>query len=206
MTEGNAARNFRSTDYERSANDWYVEPKWCVEQLFDVVNFDDSWIWDPCAGGGNIPEVARARNRFVIATDLVDRGYRHLDQTWDVFSTGGVPLCVKPSMKISVVTNPPFALAAKIVQRMLTLVDFRLAIIQQLSFLASRARYELFSEFPPSDVLILSKRPSMPPGHMIAEMGDKAFKGGTSDFCWIVWSRPHDRPTTMRWLSPADAA
>jgi hypothetical protein len=35
---------------------------------------------------------------------------------------------------------------------------------------------------------------------MIAELGDKAFRGGITDFCWIVWSRPHDRETRVRWL------
>lgn len=104
------------------------------------------------------------------------------------------------------VTNPPFKLAEQIVRRMLNLADHRVCVLQQLSFLASRGRQALFAEFPPSDVLVLSQRPSMPPGHLIAEMGDKAFRGGTTDFCWIVWTKPHDRETRTRWLPIGGAA
>ena len=116
------------------------------------------------------------------------------------------PIWLPPGVRLSVVTNPPFKIAEAITRRMLALTDHRVCILQQLSFLASAARHRLFTEFPPSDVLILSRRPSMPPGAMISEMGAKAFKGGTTDFCWIVWTKPHDRETRTRWLSPVIAA
>jgi hypothetical protein len=203
----NAARNFRSTDYARAADDWYVEPRWCVEQLADALPLiDGSYVWDPCCGGGTIPSVFAERlgQHRVIATDIVDRGYLHFKEVHD--ARHGCPIPVAPGMRVNVVTNPPFKLAEEIARHMLALADHRVAILQQLSFLASRARFALFAEFPPSDILILSKRPSMPPGHMIAEMGDKAFRGGTTDFCWIVWTRPHDRETRVRWLAPGAPA
>ncbi len=200
----NVAQNFKASDYARAADDWYVEPRWCVELLADAIPLiEGSYVWDPCCGGGTIPAVYADRlgQHRVIATDLVDRGYEHLADTWD--ATGyGTPNCVAPGMRIDIVTNPPFKLAETIVRRALMLADYRVAILQQLSFLASAARHRLFAEYPPSDVLILSKRPSMPPGHLIAEMGDKAFKGGVTDFCWIVWTKPHDRETRVRWLAP----
>ncbi|UAK23648.1 hypothetical protein [Sphingomonas nostoxanthinifaciens] len=201
MSAGNASRNFRSSDYERAANDWYVEPRWCVEQLADAVDFDDHSIWDPCAGGGNITDVFAARGRFIIPTDIIDRGAKHFAGAWDA-TQFGTPAAVQPGQRVAIVTNPPFKDAEVIARRALALADRRVAILQQLSFLASKARHALFTEFPPSDVLILSKRPSMPPGHLIAELGEKAFRGGTTDFCWIVWTRPHDRETRVRWLQP----
>jgi hypothetical protein len=137
----------------------------------------------------------------VIATDVVDRGYPHFDGEWDA-TKYGTPEAVGPRKRINIVTNPPFKLAEQITRRALMLADYRVCILQQLPFLASMGRNALFTEFPPSEILILSKRPSMPPGHMIAEMGDKAFRGGTTDFCWIVWTKPHDRETRVRWLSP----
>lgn len=195
----------RRAPYERAEGSWYVEPKWCVEQLADSINFDDSWIWDPCCGGGSLIEVFEQRRRFTIATDIVDRGFARFDGMHDALAIVP-PLLIKPTMKVSVVTNPPFELAEQIIRRMLTLVDHRLAILQKLSFLASQVRFALFEEFPPSDVLILSRRPSMPPGAMIADMGERAFKGGKTDYCWIVWTRPHDRETRLRWLAPGGAA
>lgn len=198
----NTARNFRSTNYERAADEWYVEPRWCVEQLLDAIDFCGDWIWDPCCGGGTIPDAMRAKgHNFVLASDIVDRGYHRFDGVHDA-TAEGCPSFVKPGMRLSIATNPPFKIAETLVRRWLPLVDRRLAILQSLQFLASRGRYRLFTEFPPSEVLVLSQRPSMPPGHLISEMGDKAFKGGTTDFCWIVWTKPHDRETRVRWLEP----
>lgn len=207
MSAGNTARNFRSSDFARAADDYYVEPRWCVELLADAMPLvEGSYVWDPCCGSGTIVETFADRiGRYqVVATDLVDRGYRDFRETWDA-TDESVPASVTPGMRINVVTNPPFRLAEQIVRRMLFVADYRVAIIQQLSFLASAARHRLFTEFPPSDVLILSKRPSMPPGALIAEMGDRAFKGGTADFAWIIWSKPHDRETRVRWLAPGAA-
>jgi hypothetical protein len=195
----------RRGPYERAEGSWYVEPKWCVEQLADAISFDDCWIWDPCCGGGSLIEVFEQRRRFTIATDLVDRGFPRFDGVHDALSSAA-PMVVSPSMKISVVTNPPFERTEELVRRLISMVDHRLAILQKVSFLASQVRFKLFEEFPPSDVLILSRRPSMPPGAMIAEMGDNAFRGGKTDYCWVVWTRPHDRETRLRWLAPGGAS
>lgn len=204
MTQGNASRNFRSTDYERATHDWYVEPAWCVSQLADAIDFDGGVVWDPCCGGGNIPAALHAKGLVAAGTDIVDRGAERFAGVHDVFSAS-YPVELLDVGPLSVVTNPPFKLAGAIARHLLTKPIRRICVLQQLSFLASAGRFDLFTDTPPSDVLILSKRPSMPPGHMIAELGDKAFRGGTTDFCWIVWTRPHDRETRMRWLPPVIA-
>lgn len=205
MSAGNVAQNAKASDYARAADDWYVEPRWCVEQLADAVDFAGHSVWDPCAGGGTIPTALRDRGIPTFASDIVTRGDVELDGIHDA-TTECAPIWLPTGARVSVVTNPPFKHAETIARRMFALADHRVCILQQLSFLASAARHRLFSEFQPSDVLILSKRPSMPPGHLIAEMGDKAFRGGTTDFCWIVWTKPHDRETRTRWLPIGGAA
>jgi hypothetical protein len=194
----NAPNGNRKVQYDRADNDWYVEPSWCVEQLANAIYFTGDVILDPCAGAGTIPDVFAKRGNTVWAHDLVDRGYPGC-VIGDFLTTR---IEQPKGRRLSIVLNPPFNQAAEFARRAISIATGRVALLQQLSFLASKARHELFTEFPPSDVLILSKRPSMPPGHMIAEMGDKAFRGGTKDFCWIVWTAPHDRETRMRWLPP----
>ena len=201
----NVSRGYKVGAYERAAQDWYVEPRWCVEQLADAIQFAGGLIWDPANGGGTIPSVFEDRGHLSIGSDVIDRGDQFAITPVD-FLTCDDNEVVHENARFSIVTNPPFKLAEQFVRRALALPAFRVCILQQLSFLASAARHRLFTEFPPSDVLILSRRPSMPPGAMIAEMGAKAFKGGTTDFCWIVWTKPHDRETRTRWLSPVIAA
>ncbi|MFH8652303.1 hypothetical protein ACH37Y_06260 [Sphingomonas paucimobilis] len=190
----------RATPYERAADDWYVEPQWCVEQLADAIAFEQrTIIWDPCCGRGTIPDAFRSKGYVAFGSDIVDRGGAHFLGAYDVLGPS-LPGALAGFADVSAVTNPPFKIAEAIARHLLAKPLRRVAILQQLSFLASRGRQSLFTDYPPSDVLVLSQRPSMPPGHMIADMGDRAFRGGTTDFCWIVWTRPHDRETRTRWL------
>ena len=53
-------------------------------------------------------------------------------------------------------------------------------------------------ETPLRRVWLLTPRPSMPPGHVIAA-GQKA-GGGKVDFCWLVFERGHQGPAELRWL------
>lgn len=46
---------------------------------------------------------------------------------------------------------------------------------------------------------LMTPRPSMPPGHVIAR-GEKP-GGGKMDFCWLVWDRSyHQGAPELRWL------
>ena len=69
----------------------------------------------------------------------------------------------------------------------LTLSSARVCLLLPSKWLASQARYRLFTVSPPLAVLHLCQRPSMPPGDRIAAMGNRAFRGGMVDYCWIVW-------------------
>ncbi len=96
-----------------------------------------------------------------------------------------------------VVSNPPFSLAEAFIRRAFELEARKVAILVRLDFLGAQKRHRLFTEFfRPAFVLVLSRRPSMPPGD-----SDIEAKGGMNDYCWIVWDaqRP-DTPTEVRWL------
>jgi hypothetical protein len=192
--------------YARADLDWYVEPSSAVEQLAEAVDFDGCVIWDPACGSGTIPDVFADRGLDVVGSDLVDRGFEDCVAPHN-FLTDDHRLVV--GGRFAIVTNPPYGyergVAERFIRRALGLPAVRAAFLLPLGFLASRARHELFTERPPSDVLILSQRPSMPPGDRIDQLGDRAFRGGTTDYCWIVWTRPHDRETRLRWLLPQTA-
>jgi hypothetical protein len=197
----NMPQNYTKSDYERAEHEWYVDPPWVTEALIDQIPFLGT-IWDPACGRGTIPEVFRSRGYETMATDLIDRGYERFDQQLDFLSLQA-GLVSEPG-PINIVTNPPFNLSVEFVQQAMLIDQIdRVAIIAQLKFLASQARFNLFRQYPPTDVLILSRRPSMPPGALIEEMGDRAFKGGQMDYCWIVWRLGHRGATRIQWLNPS---
>ena len=47
-------------------------------------------------------------------------------------------------------------------------------------------------------ILLMTPRPSMPPGHTIAA-GEKP-GGGKMDFCWLVWSVGFSGDASVKWL------
>ena len=76
----------------------------------------------------------------------------------------------------NIATNPPFRHAVKIIEHGLAHVadGGRVATLVPVNFLASQGRYSLFSRPETDAVLVLSRRPSMPPGELLAVMGESA--------------------------------
>ena len=176
--------------YDRQAEDWYVEPEWCTELLLDAVDFEGS-IHDPACGQGNITKVCDARGMTSFGTDIVDRA--------GLFFNGMIDFSTEPrSWARNIITNPPYKLAEKFIRHGLRIVPRKTAVLTRLEFLASQQRNALFTEHPPTKILVLSRRPSMPPGELYDP--DKEARGGTLDYCWIVWDKQSDAPTTVEWL------
>ena len=191
--------------------DWYREPAWLVEQLFDEIDFGRpearDLIYDPCCGAGTILDVAKARGHPTIGGDVVDRSPRHRFNRGNILLNQPIPSTPSGRL-ISVVCNPPYSyepdIAEKVIRRVLEVVPTRrAAFILPLAFLAGQNRWRFFSrDFMPSHVLICSQRPTMPPGALIEQM-TSPYEGGMQDYCIVVMSGPRHRwRTEMRWLQP----
>lgn len=206
---------------KRHPLDWYVDEIWCARQLalalggFALEREERLAVWDPCCGMGNTLQAAWELGLHTFGSDLVD------NFAWanfpDDFEGLHVPLFkpadflsqTKAPMPCSIICNPPYSyvkgIAEAFARHALTLSSRRVAILMPSKWLASQARYQLFTDHPPQAVLHLCQRPSMPPGDMIAKMGKRAFSGGMTDYCWIVWDvkRPTFAGQTRTiWLPP----
>jgi hypothetical protein len=181
------ARAIRSHIWEREQHEHYVEPSWCSMRLFEEEKFTGA-IWDPCCGFGTIPRSAAAAGLNVLATDLVDRGYGGLWKTVNFFD------CQQPYAAGSIVCNPPFNIAKDFALHALKLAD-KVAMIMPVPRLNAA---HWLQNTPLETVWLLTPRPSMPPGHVIAA-GEKP-GGGKTDYCWLVWDRSFAGRTEMKWL------
>lgn len=187
IAEG-AVRKLDAHVWEREANEHYVEPEWCSERLFDEEEFIGA-IWDPACGFGRIAESARARKFLVAATDIVDRGYKHFDGAHDFLTHDGV------ISNTNVITNPPFNIADRFALHALKFLPAKVAII----FPTARLNAAHWIQGTPlRRVWLMTPRPSMPPGHVIAR-GEKP-GGGKMDYCWLVWERGYSAEPELRWL------
>lgn len=209
---------------KRHPYDWYVDEIWCARQLaealggFAAEKADQLAVWDPCAGLGNTLQAAFELGLQTYASDIV----QNID--WPSFD--GCPELPRPRFHsadfleavvapapCSIVGNPPYSylkvggllISELFARHAIKLTSRRVCLLLPSKWLASQARYHLFTEFPPAAVLHLCQRPSMPPGDRIAAMGNRAFRGGMVDYCWIVWDVTLDvRPGQTRtvWLPP----
>lgn len=178
----------KTGSYGRQAEDWYVEPAWCWDVLFSKVRFSGR-ILDPACGGGTGLAACREHGFDVIGSDIVDRG---------------CGVCVHdflapdyPLRAINVICNPPYKLATEFALQALAIGARSVALLVPLPFLASQRRQALFMDLPLSCVVILSKRPSMPPGGEAVKA-----RGGKEDYCWVVWQRGPIAAPTILWGKP----
>lgn len=173
--------------WEREQHEHYVEPEWCSKRLFDVEKFD-GLIWDPCCGFGRIPLAARAAGYGALAGDIVNRGYPEMGEPKDFLKNRTAGL-------YNIVCNPPFDIFKEFALHALDQDAPKVAMIWLVRTLPA-ARW--LRETPLARIHLLTPRPSMPPGHVIAA-GEKP-GGGKQDFCWLVWDKQHTGPATVGWL------
>lgn len=214
---------------KRHPLDWYVDEIWCARQLRNALAaYSDGWdetlhIWDPSCGLGNTVQAFWEEGFTCHLSDVV----HNVD--WSAFEdSSGLILPAffsadfldveRAPAPCSIVFNPPYSykkvqgvgIAELFVRQALRLATARVCALLPNKWLASQARYRLFMrDAPPAMVLHLTQRPSMPPGDRIAAMGNRAFRGGMIDYCWIVWDvqRPTAPGETRTiWLPPLAGA
>jgi hypothetical protein len=145
--------------------------------LLDAMDFPEP-IWDCACGQGRVVEVCQGRGMRAFGSDLVDRG----------FGTGGVDfLATGGGFNGSVICNPPFDRTEEFVHHALRLGAAKVAMIGRLALLEGSGRRErLWTATPFSDVLVFSRRLSMPPGGR-----GIAAKGGSVAYAWFVFTPGH---------------
>lgn len=207
---------------KRHPLDWYCEEEWVTYQLFQALGgfarekAEGLTIWDPAAGYGRTVVTFHAHSFSTYLSDVVE------NVDWAEFeactSAPALPgfrnedfllIDVAPA-PCTIVCNPPYSyikgIAEAFARHALQLASSRVCMLVPNKWLASQVRYKLFMEdHPPAAVLHLMQRPSMPPGDRIHLMGNRAFRGGMIDYCWIVWDvRKPTRPGETRtiWLPP----
>lgn len=204
---------------KRHPYDWYVDEQWVAAQLVRYLgNFEEERseglaIWDPCCGYGNTAVELHSRGLQYFLSDVVD----HVNFTQFApelarphFFSADFLECDEAPAPCSIVCNPPYSYKKGIleafVRHALRLATGRVCMVVPNKWLSSQVRYRLFTQdHPPALILHLTQRPSMPPGDRIKLMGNRAFRGGMIDYCWVVWDvRRPTAPGQTRtvWLPP----
>jgi hypothetical protein len=185
----------RHSEYKRARGDYYCEPTWAVSPILDCLA--PAELHDPCCGRGTIVTAAQQRGVSATGADIADRARGQFAVRDFLADT---------AIYSNVICNPPYKMAARIVEHALAHVvnDGRVAVLVPIAFLASQRRFLLFSRPETELVIVMSRRPSMPPGELLEALGEGIRGRGSSDFCWIAWRRGRtDGLARIVWALPS---
>ena len=180
------ASNHSSED--RQEDDFYATDPKAVEALLKVEKFTP-YILEPACGMGHISHTLEQAGYEVISQDKVYRGYG-LKEPKDFFE-------IEKTMKMDIVTNPPYKYAAEFVEHALDIVDegSKVAMFLKLTFLESVKRLKLFKKYPPQTVYVFSKR------QVCAKNGDfDAANTAAVVYAWFVWKKGFTGDPVIKWL------
>jgi hypothetical protein len=159
MVGGNSA-------YGRAKSDFYPTPADATLALVKALALPrGTRIWEPACGEGHMVKVLKQCGYSVLATDI-SMGANFLTKSYEPCDW--------------IITNPPFSIADKFIERCLYF-DRPFALLLKSHYWHAKKRLSLFRRSPPSVLFPLTWRP------------DFLFKtrGGGSplmDVMWCVWS------------------
>lgn len=177
---------------KRSLDD-FPTPPWATRALCEALTANGhdlltKTVREPAANRGFMVRPLREYFGDVKASDIMDYG-----QGWAVEDF------LFPYQIEEVdwtITNPPFTLADRFVERALDTSRIGCAIIVRSAFLEGVGRYEkLFRDTPPALVLQFCERVAMVKGRV-----DPDASSATA-YSWVVWLKG-ERDTRQRWIAP----
>ena len=185
-----ATRALKAHIWERQAEEHYVEPAWTSRRLFEEEKFKIG-IYDPAQGFGTIPREATAAGLLANGCDIVNR------TSFPGMITRN--FLEEESTYPNIVTNPPFNIADKFALHALKLAERKVAIIFPVARLNAA---HWLKGTPLRRVWLLTPRPSMPPGRVIAAGGKPG--GGKMDYAWLVFEQGYTGSPELLWLRRDD--
>lgn len=171
----------RPSGHPRVTNDFYIEPPQVTISLIEVCPWARRGFHDPFCGSGTIIDTATSLGIAATGADLVDR------------AAGRFPVrdyFVDTNIYPNIVGNPPFSKAHAAIEHALNLLPGggRVAFFLDVNFLGCQERYPLHTRAEFEELLVLSRRPSVPPGDLFLSGVVKRGNGSTV-YAWFIYQK-----------------
>lgn len=173
----------------REENDYYATNPHAMEIALPFLEERglSNNIWEPACGGGCLSEVLINNGYKVYSSDLINRGYGDVKDF----------LLCDEQFDGDILTNPPFKLADKFIEKGMELITkgHKVCLFLKIQFLESKARYELFKKYPLKHLLVYSERQQCAKD---AEF-DK-YKATTQCYAWFVFEKGYTGKADIGWI------
>jgi len=178
---------------ERHKEDFYATNPKALEIFLDKLKQDNislaPYVWECAVGMGHLAKVLTNHGYIVKSSDIVDRGYQGTiisDFLQETNSWSG-----------DILTNPPFKLAEKFVEKGMNMLFYgdKLLLFLKIQFLEGQRRKELFKEFPIKYVYCYSARQQC-----CRDAKFEEFTATTQFYAWYIWEKGFVGETIVRWI------
>lgn len=180
-----------NSDAERDKDDFYATDPYAVEIAIPALESlgmsKKRVLWECACGKGHISNVLLDHGYQVFSSDKIDRGY---GQVID-FLEYDKKFCG------DIITNPPFKLADKFLEKALSVIDDggKVFLFLKIQFLEGKARRKIFDETPPKYVAVYSERQLCARQAKFNEFNSKCMC-----FCWFVFEKGFKGRPQIIWI------
>jgi hypothetical protein len=177
---------------ERVEHDYYATSPIATRMLLDLETFSPN-IWECASGGDHIVKVLKEAGYNVWATDIIDRtGHTEILDflTSDVKFDGDI------------ITNPPYSLAQKFVEKALDSITdgHKVAMYLRLLFLEGKKRQQLFKQRNLKTVYVAAGRMGCGADGKFFDQ-EREYEGGSVAFAWFVWEKGYNGDPVIKWFN-----
>lgn len=185
------------TDSERQSEDFYATDPIAIEKLRKAFDIPHN-VWECACGAGHLSKRLVEYGHYVVATDLVDRGYGYVN--FDFLKQDHLPETLIGE-DCCILTNPPYKFATEFVLKALNLLPEGMPAIMLLktTALEGKKRWEhLYSKGYLHAVFQFTER------LLCAKNGDfegmKQGGGSAVSYAWFVFRKKPCEVTNFYWI------
>ena len=179
-------------DIEREENDFYATPPKATRLLMELETFNHN-IWEVCCGMNHITNILKESGYNVRTSDIIDRVNDGNIEIIDFLSCN-------EKWQGDIVTNPPYKFASEFVYKAMECVEngCKVAMFLKLTFMETKARKELFKQYPPKVIYVSSSRLGCSSNGDFNEDGNAT---SAIAYCWYIWEKGYKGDTIIKWFN-----
>lgn len=186
---------------EREINDYYATNPKMAEELYNFLlkqdNIELNNVWEPVCGEGHLAKFFENKNKLLLATDLIDRGY-HSSTCGEQYNF--LNITFKEKYKGDIITNPPYKYALEFVKKSLDIIESQryICMFLKIQFLEGKNRRKLFDEQPPKYVLVSTSRTECAKNGISV---NGLWTASAVCFAWFIWQKDYKGDTIVKWFN-----
>lgn len=172
-------------NYRLNKGDVYETPEYLTENILKKEDLIGS-ILEPCCASGKMSRAIEGAGYKVRSFDIRED---------DIYGEGGVDFLGFTEKYDTIITNPPYSIAQKIVEHAIEYSNYKVIMLLKLDWLAGKNRREFYENNKPKKIYVVSNRPTLYPANT-----PEPENRGRIEYAWFVWEKGYKGEFIVDWV------